>query len=158
METIGYSISKSSSLSEEKLTRIIKLDGVGKQRKRMTREVVLAIRELMRQEEVSDITKDLAAFIAINLEAIYQTIDLTVAAWEKRDYWVKADRFRLEWAWSGVLAHEMREAILKEDWQLVALTSAKAAQKLNNVQVPKRHRMGEPWHGAWAEFEKSIEV
>ncbi len=140
------------------MTRIIKLDGVGKQRKRLTREVVLAIRELMRQEEVDEDTKDLAAFIALNLEAIFQTIDLTVAAWEKRNYWVKADRFRLEWAWSGVLAQEMRAAILEEDWQLVALTSAKAAQKLNNVQIPKRHRMGEPWHGAWVEFENSIPV
>jgi hypothetical protein len=139
------------------LTRIIKLDGVGKQRKRLTREVVLAVRELMRQEDVNDETRDLAAFIAIKLEAIYQTIDLTVAAWEKRDYWVKADRFRLEWAWSGSLAEEMREAILNDDWGTVAMTSAKAGQKLNKVQVPKRHRLGEPWHGAWAEFEKSIE-
>ena len=143
------------SLLEAKLSRIIKLDGVGKQRKKLTREVVLAIRELMRLEEVNTETRDLSAFIALNLEAIYQTIDLTVAAWEKRDYWVKADRFRMEWAWSGKLAGEMGEAIRKDDWQAVALISAKAAQKLNKVQVPQRHRLGEPWHGAWEEFKKS---
>ena len=137
------------------MSRIIKLDGVGKQRKKLTREVVLAIRELMRLEEVNTQTRELAAFIALNLEAIYQTIDLTVAAWEKRDYWVKADRFRMEWAWSGKLAGEMGEAIRKDDWQAVALISAKAAQKLNKVQVPQRHRLGEPWHGAWEEFKKS---
>jgi hypothetical protein len=134
------------------LTRIIELDGVGKQRKRLTREVVLAVRELMHQEEINDETRDLAAFIALNLETIYETIDRTVAAWEKRDYWVKADRFRLEWAWSGTLAAEMREAIRHEDWQTVATTSAKAGEKLNKIEVPKRHRMGEPWHGAWDEF------
>ena len=137
------------------MSRIIKLDGVGKQRKKLTREVVLAIRELMRLEEVNTETRDLSAFIALNLEAIYQTIDLTVAAWEKRDYWVKADRFRMEWAWSGKLAGEMGEAIRKDDWQAVALISAKAAQKLNKVQVSQRHRLGEPWHGAWEEFKKS---
>jgi hypothetical protein len=137
------------------LTRIIKINGVGKQRKKLTREVVLAIRELMRLEEVNTQTRELAAFIALNLEAIYQTIDLTVAAWEKRDYWVKADRFRMEWAWSGKLAGEMGEAIRKDDWQAVALISAKAAQKLNKVQVPQRHRLGEPWLGAWEEFKKS---
>lgn len=134
------------------MTRIIELDGVGKQRKRLTREVVLAVRELMHQEEINDETRDLAAFIALNLETIYETIDRTVAAWEKRDYWVKADRFRLEWAWSGTLAAEMREAIRHEDWQTVATTSAKAGEKLNKIEVPKRHRMGEPWHGAWDEF------
>jgi hypothetical protein len=137
------------------LTRIIKLDGVGKQRKKLTREVVLAIRELMRQKEVNPQTQDLAAFIALNLEAIYQTIDLTVGPWEKRDYWVKADRFRMEWAWSGRLAGEMGEAIRTDDWQAVALISAKAAEKLNNVQVPQRHRLGEPWHGAYERFKKS---
>jgi hypothetical protein len=137
------------------LTRIITINGVGKQRKKLTREVVLAIRELMRLEEVNTQTRELAAFIALNLEAIYQTIDLTVAAWEKRDYWVKADRFRMEWAWSGKLAGEMGEAIRKDDWQAVALISAKAAQKLNKVQVPQRHRLGEPWLGAWEEFKKS---
>ena len=137
------------------MTRIINLDGVGKQRKRLTREVVLAVRELMRQEEVNDETRDLAAFIALNLEAIYETIDRTVTPWEKRDYWVKADRFRLEWAWSGALAEEMREAIRHEDWQTVAITSAKAGQKLNKVEVTKRHRMGEPWHGAWEEFNNT---
>ncbi len=139
------------------MTRIINLDGVGKQRKKLTREVVLAVRELMRQGEVTDETRDLAAFIAMNLQAIYETIDRTVAAWEKRDYWVKADRFRLEWAWSGKLAEDMREAIRNDDWQTVALTSAEAGQKLHKVQVPKRHRMGEPWHGAWAEFNRISE-
>ena len=130
------------------MSRIIKLDDAGKQRKRMTREVVLAIRELMQQEDISKTTRDLAAFISLTLEKIHQTIDVTVAAWEKRDYWVKADRFRLDWAWSGTYAKQMREAVLNDDWELVAMISAKVAQKLNKVQVPKRHRLGEPWHGA----------
>ncbi|UCD98007.1 MAG: hypothetical protein JSV42_13745 [Chloroflexota bacterium] len=137
------------------MSRIIKLEGVGKQRNRMTREVVLAIRELMQQGEVNEKTRDLAAFITLNLEAIYQTIDKTVEAWEKRDYWVKADRFRLEWSWTGQLAEKMREAILAEDWQTVAITSAEAAQKLGNILIPSRHRMGEPWEGAWKKFDQS---
>ena len=137
------------------MSRIIQLDGVGKRRKKMTKEVVLAIRELMRQEEVNALTRDLAAFISMRLKSIYETIDLTVAAWEKRGYWVKADRFRLDWAWSGTLAQDLHDAIQAEDWQQVAVTSAKAAQKLNNVQVSERHRLGKPWIGAWDEFTLS---
>ena len=41
-------------------------------------------------------------------------IDSSVAAWEKRGYWVKADRFRMEWAWAGSLAEKMRTAMRKE--------------------------------------------
>ncbi len=131
------------------LSRIINIDGVGKQRKRFTREVVLAIRELMQQSDVTDETRDLAAFIALKLDAIFETIEVTVAPWEKRDYWVKADRFRMEWAWSGKYAEEMRAAVTQDNWQQVAATAAKTAEKLKKVEVPKRHRMGEPWHGAW---------
>jgi hypothetical protein len=111
--------------------------------------VVLAIRELMGQSDVTDETRDLAAFIALKLDAIFETIEVTVAPWEKRDYWVKADRFRMEWAWSEKYAEEMREAVTEDDWQQVAATAAKTAEKLKKVEVPKRHRMGEPWQGAW---------
>ena len=140
------------------MSRIINIDGVGKQRKRYTREVVLSIRELMQQSDVTDETRDLAAFIAIRLEAIFDTIEITVAPWEKRDYWVKADRFRMDWAWSGRFAQEMQEAVLQDNWQQVAVISANTAEKLKKVEVPKRHRMGEPWHGAWQELIKSKET
>lgn len=140
------------------MSRIINIDGVGKQRKRYTREVVLSIRELMQQSDVTDETRDLAAFIAIRLEAIFDTIEITVAPWEKRDYWVKADRFRMDWAWSGRYAQEMQEAVIQDNWQQVAVISANTAEKLRKVEVPKRHRMGEPWHGAWQELIKSKET
>ena len=45
-------------------------------------------------------SRDLAAFIAISLEKIFETVETSVVAWEKKGYWVKADRFRLEWEWS----------------------------------------------------------
>jgi hypothetical protein len=137
------------------LTRIINFDGVGKQRKKLTREIVLAIRELIQQDGINTKTYDLASLIALNLESIYETIDLTVGAWEKRNYWVKADRFRMEWAWSGTLAGEMSEAIRADDWQAIALISTKVAQKFNKVQVSERHRLGEPWKGAYEKFKKS---
>ena len=131
------------------VSRIISVDGVGKQRKRFTKEVVLAIRQLMQQGEVNDETKDLAAFIAIRLQAIFDTIERTIAPWEKRDYWVKADRFRMEWSWSGKYAEEMQQAVLQDDWGTVAQVAANTAEKLKKVEVSKRHRLGEPWHGSW---------
>ncbi len=38
----------------------------------------------MKQTEITDKTRDLAAFIALALEAIASTIDTSVEAWEKR--------------------------------------------------------------------------
>ena len=128
---------------------VIKLEGVGKERKNLTRAVVLALRELMQQTEPDQTTRDLAAFISLALDEIYQTIDESVAAWEKRGYWLKADRFRLEWAWSETLSKNMRNAVLQDDWPQVAITAANVAQKLNTVALPQRHRLGTPWVGAW---------
>ena len=133
--------------------RVINLQGAGKDRKRLTREVVLALQELIRQIEPNAQTRDLAAFISINLEAISQTIDLSVAAWEKRGYWVKADRFRMEWAWSERLARVLKEDVLAENWPGVAITAAQVGEKLSQVRLPDHHRLGTPWVGAWEKLK-----
>jgi hypothetical protein len=129
------------------------LDGSGKERTQLTRSVLRAIQELMKQSEVDEETKDLAAFIVLALEAIHATIDKSVEAWEKRGYWLKADRFRLEWEWSESLARKMRSAIFAEDWDIVALTAVEIGGRLKNVQLPKRSSKTEPWRGAWTQLE-----
>jgi hypothetical protein len=131
------------------LSRVINPDSAGKDRNRMSRGVVLAIRELMKQTQPDAHSRDLAAFIALALIEISKTIDVSVAAWEKRGYWVKADRFRMDWAWSEKYGNAMRQAVLNDDWASIAMTSVQIAQKLSSIKVPERHRLGEPWIGAW---------
>ena len=109
--------------------RVINPDGVGKERTRLVKSVVLALRELMKQSQADDQTRDLAAYIALALEAIAGTIDITVGAWEKRGYWIKADRFRLDWIWSEQLGQKMKRAVLEDDWAAVALTAGQVTQK-----------------------------
>ena len=143
-----------SFLPEVSLSRVINPDSAGKERTRLTKGIVLAIRELAHQSDPDAEARDLAAFIALALSVISGTIDVSVAAWEKRDYWVKADKFRMEWAWSGKYAEKMRLAILKDDWGSVAQVAAQIAQKLSKVTVPMGHRLGRPWVGAWEELKK----
>ena len=141
-------------LPEAILSRVINPDSAGKERTRLTKGVVLAIRELAHQSEPGAEARDLAAFIAMALSIISGTIDISVAAWEKRDYWVKADKFRMEWAWSGPYSEKMKQALLKDDWGSVAQLAAQTAQKLSKVTVPPGHRLGRPWVGAWEELKK----
>ena len=135
------------------MSRVINPESAGKERTRLTKAIVLTIRELARQTEPNDKTRDMAAFVALALRAIAEGIDLSVAAWEKRDYWVKADRFRMEWAWAGQMGEKMKKAVLEEDWANVALLSAQIAQKLQKVKVSEKHRMGTPWVGAWEQLK-----
>ena len=141
-------------LPEAILSRVINPDSAGKERTRLTKGIVLAIRELAKQSEPGAEARDLAAFIALALSIIAGTIDVSVAAWEKRDYWVKADKFRTEWAWSGQYAEKIKQAVLKDDWGNVAQLAAQTAQKLNKVTVPPGNRLGRPWEGAWEEMKK----
>jgi len=134
------------------LGRLINPDSAGKERTQLTKAIVLAVRELAKQRDVTDETKDLAAFIVLALQNISEGIDVSVAAWEKRGYWVKADRFRMDWVWTGQYAGKMKSAILAEDWGTVALLSAQTAQKFSKIVVSENHRLGRPWVGAYGQL------
>lgn len=131
------------------MSRIINPENAGKQRTHLTKGVVLAIRELMKQAQADENTRDLAAFIGLALIEIGETIDVSVQAWEKRGYWVKAERFRMDWEWVQQLGQAMLDALKAEDWNQVALLSVRIAQKLQKIQVGERNRIGTPWKGAW---------
>jgi hypothetical protein len=135
------------------MSRVIHIDSLGKERTRLTRAVVLALRELAQQAAPGAEARDLAAFIALALERIAAGIDPSVSAWEKRGYWVKADRFRMEWAWTGEAAARVRAAALAEDLGSLALQAAQIATRLGKVNLPKNHRMGKPWQGAFARLQ-----
>lgn len=131
------------------MSRVINPDSIGKERTKLTKSVVLALRELMRQSEPDQNSRDLAAYIALALAEIYATVDVSVVAWEKRGYWVKADRFRMDWEWTQFTAQKMSDAVKKEDWSAIAMVAVQVGQKMMNVDVPARHRLGTPWVGAW---------
>ena len=129
--------------------RVINPDSAGKGRTRLVKETVLAMRELMRQTQPDEASRDLAGFIALALIEISKGIDVSVAAWEKKGYWVKADRFRLEWDWTARLGDQMRLAVLGDDWASVARVAAQVGGKLMSVKLPEHHRLGTPWVGAF---------
>lgn len=131
------------------MSRVIQTDGVGKQRQTLVRSLALAVRELMQQGTINAQTRDLVAFLVLAMEEIAQNIDETVKAWEKRGYWLKADRFRLDWEWTQVLSHRLREALAEEDWEGIARLVGEVASRIGHVQLPVRHRLGEPWKRAW---------
>jgi hypothetical protein len=131
------------------MSPIINPESAGKERTQLSKAIVLAVRELANQTAVTEEAKDLAAFIAIALKNISDGIDVSVAAWEKRGYWVKADRFRMDWMWTGQVAEKMKTAILADDWATIAMLMPQIAQKFGKIEVSKNHRLGKPWAGAY---------
>ena len=137
------------------MSRVINSESAGKDRTRLTKVVVIAIRELLRQKEPGDLSRDLIACILMSLDGIYETVDASVEAWEKRGYWLKADRFRMDWQWTKLLADQMRPLVLAENYGELIPLMVQVLQALDNVKVSDNHRLGTPWTGAWAELMKS---
>ncbi|HEX9017842.1 MAG TPA: hypothetical protein VF806_01575 [Anaerolineaceae bacterium] len=135
------------------MSRVINPEGAGKERNRLVKSIVLAMRELMRQSQPDEHSRDLAAYIAVALLQVNATVESSVVAWEKKGYWVKADRFRMEWIWTEGAGKQMRDAVLNDDWATIAMTAVKVAGKLNNIEIPTRHRLGTPWVGAYQQLK-----
>ena len=134
---------------------IINPESAGKERIQLSKGIVVAIRELAKQTEPKIESRDMAAFISLALTQIGAGIDVSVAAWEKRGYWVKADKFRMEWQWAELYAGKMKNALFEDDWTIIALVMTQVAQKLAKVEVATGHRLGTPWVGAWKRVTES---
>jgi len=120
--------------------------------------VTFTLRELAGRQQVDDTTRDLVAFLALALNEIHATIDVTCLAWEKRDYWLKADQFRREWAWAGRTADKLERVVLGGDWANLPALMVDLAKHLEKVNLPKRNTLGTPWVGAHAKLKQEREV
>jgi len=123
-------------------------------RNRLSKSIVKALRLLMQKQEPDEESRDLAAFIVLALEKIAESVETTASAWEKRDYWLKADRFRQDWAWCEARSQALAAALQSDDWAGVAQELALIGQALRGVEVSANNRLGKPWVGAWEKFSE----
>jgi hypothetical protein len=137
------------------VSKIIKTESAGKDRNLLVKSVVVALRELLKQTDTGKETMDIVAYISSALQSIAETVDESVAAWEKRGYWVKAEHFRMDWEWTGFYAKGFRESLFDEDWAGVASLAARTGQKLSSVKVAEHNRIGTPWKGAYAKIKSN---
>ncbi len=126
-------------------------------RNRLSKSIVQALRLLMQKQEPDAESRDLAAYIVLALEKITESVETTASAWEKRDYWLKADRFRQEWAWCEARSQALAEALRADDWAGVAQELVLIGQALSGVEVSANNRLGKPWIGAWEKFSERAE-
>ena len=135
------------------MTRIIKTTTPGKERLHLSKAIVVTIRAFMRHQEPTGETKDMVAFVILALREIAAGIDKSVAAWEKRGYWVKADQYRMEWRWPSPTAEKLNSVFKSEDWAGVAGLLVEIMGKFNQIKISDKHRMGQPWIGAYKEYK-----
>ena len=130
------------------MSRVVNPNNPGKARNQSRRTIAELLRRLSQQQELDDEAKDMAAAIAIALRQIDESILVTVAAWEKRDYWTKADRFMREWEWAGGMASEMEAMIQENDWGQLPLLMAQLFPHFADVNIKKMTRTPADWIGS----------
>jgi len=129
------------------VSRVINPENAGRNRTRLLQWIALACAQVMKQRSL-EIRSDEVAFIAAALEEIAAGVDVTTTAWEKRDYWLKADQFRRQWEWTGRSARRLRAAIERGDSSDAVLALTDLAPRLAGVTLPKRLPNELPWKGA----------
>ena len=131
------------------LGRVISLENISRERIKQLRFVVYIIRRLVNKAEIDVETRDLAAQLAITLFVVWGMVNTTVEPWEKRGYWIKADRYRMDWSWTRKLGMDLRLAVLGDDWVRVAQLIGLIAEKVGDIKLPLRYKPDLSWNGAY---------
>jgi hypothetical protein len=134
----------------ETVTRVIATQGPGRERQRLRRTIAEALRRLAQKPELDGEACDLAALIVFCLREIEDTVERATEAWENRNYYLRADRFRLQWAWTGQVALGMADALREERWDELPLILADLLPHFADIRVIRMTRSPSVWQGAYA--------
>jgi len=131
------------------MSRVINTADPGKQRRQCRRTVAEVLRHLMFKRRFDEETKDMAAALVFALRGIVASVEATTAAWEKRDYYLKADRFRMEWEWVAPAAKRLEELILQGRWERLPQELAALAPHFADIRISKMTRAPSAWKASY---------
>lgn len=134
--------------------RVVNTNDPGKRRNALMRDGAELLRHLMLQTTITDEAKDMLAQLVYTLREVDEGIEESAKAWEKRDYWMKAEEFRTRWMWAGSTSDELRQLIRREDWAALPMFLIKLMPKFSEVTVTKFTRDESLWRGAYARLKQ----
>jgi hypothetical protein len=109
-----------------------------------------ALRAVVQRAEVSDDeAREVLAFLALSLAELNESVEETAHAWEQRQYWLKADRFRMEWAWIPRLLGRLESSLRDGDLDQSHRCGMELAKVLSDRHLRPRDSSASPWRGAW---------
>lgn len=127
------------------MSKIVHLDSPSRERLLLMRYGAITMRTLGQQQAVNEQTQLLTTFLIEILDRIMVNIDKSCAAWEKRDYWIKADRFRREWEWTRVSADALRLINQRKTWDDLPSIIGKIFPRFVSISIPKKMLLEKPW-------------
>lgn len=129
--------------------RVINPDSGGKRRNQIMRTAAEILRRLSQKSDIDDDVRDMTALLVFLFREMDEGIEESAAAWEKRDYWIKADEFRQRWSWAGRSAEELQSIIFNDKWELLPPLMIKLLPYFNEIKITKFTRKESEWEGSF---------
>ena len=132
------------------MSRVINTDSPTKIRNQHRRTVAEILRRLGQKQQFDDESKDMAAMLVYLMRELWAGVESSAAAWEKRDYWMKAERFMRDWEWTVETAVNIEDVLRHDAFDLLPELMMELFPRFADVQVKKMTRSPSVWKGAFA--------
>jgi hypothetical protein len=131
------------------MSRVINTNSPTKIRNQHRRTIAEILRRLSQKPEIDAEARDMTAMLVYLLREIQAGVEQTVTAWEKRDYWMKAERFLRDWEWTAVTAANIEDVIRNNAWDLLPELLADLFGRFTDIQIKSMTRKPDTWRGAY---------
>lgn len=137
--------------------RIVHTNRPSTQRQRLRRTIAEALHRLMRKNKPDEEAKDLVALIVFSLRELSAGVDRSAQAWEKRGYFMKADRFRRDWEWAEAMAKQLEAQLRAGDWPRLSASLGTLSVRFSDIRITRLTRSASLWEGCYRRLLKSKE-
>lgn len=134
------------------MSRIVHAENPSTVRNRHRRTIAEMLRRLSQKTAVDDESKDMAAMVVLLLHEIEEGVEQTAKAWEKRDYWIKSERFLRDWEWVKFTAADWEDVIRNDAFDLLPDLMADIFPRFTDIQIKTLTRNPSSWRGAYAKL------
>lgn len=134
--------------------QVINPNTPGKIRSNHLRSIAEILYRMGGKKEVDRESKDMAACIVYLLREIKESVTQTMEAWEKRDYWIKSERFYQEWEWVEGLLVQVEQIVSNDTWEQLPEVMAKLYPHIGTISIKRLTRSPKMWKGAYQRLLK----
>jgi hypothetical protein len=140
------------------MSRVVNTNNPGKLRNQLMRTAAELLRHLSQKTSLDDEAKDMTALLVYCLREIDDGIEASALAWEKRDYWIKAEQLRQRWMWTGKAVASLETVIRTEAWETLPGVMAELFGYVADIKITKFTRSSSAWEGAYERLRDDLKV
>jgi hypothetical protein len=129
--------------------RVINPDTAGKRRNQLMRMSAEILRLMGQKGTIDDESKDMLATLVFNFREMDEGIEQSAQAWEKRDYWNKAEDLRRRWHWVGYMAGQLSSVVLEDKWDTLPQIMVKLLPHFADIKITKVRVKQTEWFGGY---------